>query len=315
MPFPGLRAGAVAVPDIRYAGEWAVSESLRLAERLLPVPLLRLLLWPPAAILSAYELTPARRTYHLFGRLPPSLRPSVSRGRWLWRLWTRRTALVMTRFFRFWPDRLREPRWQSRCRVHGAERLNAVLDGGRPVILTALHYGCLTELYHCLRARGLTVASVSARGEARWSEYRKRLNTLADEANGLTGLPRVYEVGDVWSARDHLAKPRRLLTITLDGYHGQRPLVVRGPDFCLRLGSGAVRLAAVTNAVIVPCLIAAPRGLAVEIHFGTPVADDLIADPCRHPAAAEHVVRELLPLIRALPEQCVDQLLSAFDPG
>ncbi len=303
------------MPNIRDLGERLVSGSLRLAERLLPVPLLRLLLWPPAALLAAYELTPARRTVRLFGRLPPSLRPSVSRGRWLWRLWTRRTALIMARFFRFWPDRLRAPRWQSRCRVHGAAQLDAVLDGGRPVILATLHYGCLTELYHCLRARGLMVAAVSARGEAQWSGYRKHLNALADEANGLTGLPRVYEVGDVWSARDHLAKPRRLLTITLDGYHGQRPVVVRGPDFCLRLGSGAVRLAAVAKAVIVPCLICAPRGLAVEIHFGTPVPDDLVADPCRHPAAAEHVVGELLPLIRALPEQCVDQLLSVLDPG
>ena len=70
-----------------------------------------------------------------------------------------------------------------------------------------------------------------------------------------------------------------------------------------------------TNAVLVPCLIAAPRGLAVTIHFGTPVPDDLLADPARYADAAGHAVRELLPLIRALPEQCVDQLLSAFGDG
>jgi hypothetical protein len=58
-------------------GEEVMGESLRLAERVFPVPLLRLLLWPPAAALAAYELSPARPTYPLFRRLPASLRPAV----------------------------------------------------------------------------------------------------------------------------------------------------------------------------------------------------------------------------------------------
>jgi hypothetical protein len=302
----------VSMPNIRDLAERVASESLRLAERLLPVPLLRLLLWPLAAALSAYELTPARRTYRLFGRLPPSLRPPLPRWQWLWRLWTRRTGLVMTRFHRFWPDRLREPRWRNQCRIRGGEQLDVILNGGRPIILAMLHYGSLTELYHCLRARGLMVAGVAARSRAQLSDYRKHINSLADAANGMAGIPRFYEFDEMRSARDHLVKPRRVLMLTLDGYHGLRPLLVRSPDFCLRLGSGAVRLAAITNAVVVPCLITAPGGLAVEIHFRTPVPEDSITDSGRHPEAAEHVVRELLPLIRALHEQSGDPFLCAF---
>src|SRR5262245_39911590 len=168
------------MPNVRDLGERAVSGSLRLAERLLPVPLLRLLLWPMAAALSAYELTPARRTYRLFDRLPLALRAPLPRWQWLWRLWTRRTALVMTRFHRFWPDRLREPRWQNQCQIRGGEQLDAVLNRGRPVILATLHFGSLTELYHCLRARGLAVAGVAGRSRAQWSDYRKHINSLAD---------------------------------------------------------------------------------------------------------------------------------------
>ncbi len=301
------------MPNFRQLGEKVVGESLRLAERTLPVPLLRLLLWPPAAALAAYELSPARPTYRLFGRLPPSLRPPLSRWRWLGRLWARRTALMMTRCHRFWPDRLRATRWQGWCRVCGGERLDSLLAAGRSVILPTLHHGSLNEAYHWLRSRGLPVAGLAARSKDYWSPYRRHINSLADRANGMTGIPRFFEVDDVWGARDFLDKPGRLLLVAIDGYHGRRPVLARGPDFCVRVGAGVVRLAAIADAAVVPCLMTAPRGLAVELHFGNAVPEEHVADPRQHSAAAEYIVRELLPLVRARPEQCVDHLLRAFE--
>jgi lauroyl/myristoyl acyltransferase len=219
---------------------------------------------------------------------------------------------MMTRCHRLWPDQLREPRWRGWCRVRGREQLDAVLNTGRSAVLAAVHYGSLNEAYHWLRSQGLTVAGLAARKQEEWSAYRKHINSLADKANGMTGLPCFFEVGDVWGAKEFLAKPRRLLLMAIDGYYGRRPSFVQGPDICLRVGTGAFRLAAIANAAVVPCLMTAPRGLAIEIYFGRPVPDPYVSDPRQHSAAAAHVVQELFPLIRALPEQSADHLLRAI---
>ncbi len=277
--------------------------SLRLAERCLPHVLLRLLLLPPSAALALLQLTRSGPRLRQFLKLPPSIQPQGHAYLRPWRLWRRRTSLAMTKFVRYWPDRLPEARWQARCLLPGVERLDTVHAASRSAILATFHYGNLDELHHWLRARGLMAAILTAADLSRVSEYRAALNRARDVACGLSGIPRLFHVGQLWDARDFLSQPGRVLIVAVDAW-SRNNLVIRGDDCDYLIAPGALRLAAITGAAVIPCLIRSPRGLTSTIEFGVPVPDSDLADPSRHAAACEHIVRELLPMIRALPEQC-----------
>jgi lauroyl/myristoyl acyltransferase len=288
------------------------SEMLRIAERWLPIPALRVLLLPVALAMALRELT--SRPDFLLRRLwalPKGLRVGVPRGAWLWRIWTGRVPLSMNRILVLWSERLREPQWSLECEIRGMELLQAALETGRPVILATCHFGDLTLLYMWLRSRGLQVAFLVARQRRGASPYREALDSLADRVNGLTGVPRLINADSLWDARDFLDRPGRILGIAMDG-KAPHSVTVQGPSGAIRMTPGALRLAAVVNALVIPCLISAPQSLRSRICIGTPVPDADVACRDRHILACEHIVRELSGWIAERPEQCGKELISAF---
>ena len=280
----------------------------RLAERLLPVALVRLCAWMIAAPMAFRELIGTGPTLNQLQRLPTSIRPQRS----VWRLWRQRVAVNASSLVRFWPDRLQEPRWQGCCRLYNAEALDGILRT-RPVILATLHYCSLVVLCHWLRSRGWPMAALSARSSEHLPAYRKRLDSLADQQSGLADVPRFFGLDELWEARDFLsADARSLLLVAVDAPYGKRPLTVSVNDFELPIQTGAFRLAALSNAVVVPCLIRAVGGMGVEIRFGNPIPDHLIMDQRQHSAAAEQLFEELLPVIGECPEQCHADLVQGL---
>jgi len=284
----------------------------RLAERLLPIPLLLLVVWPAAMLMGRRHVL-RRASLSRLRRLPATLKPCEARWRWLWRVWFGRSAVYTTRVLSFWPDRLREDRWGRRCRFIGLERLEAPLAEGRPVILATLHYGDLTMLYHWLRSRGIAAAFLAAPRRKQTPEFRGSLDLLADRVNGLDGVPHLIYLDQLWDAQDFLGRPGRVLAIAMDG-NTKRDVAVNGPEYTFYVSPGALRLAAIVGAVVIPCLISSPGCLRSTIRFGFPVADGDVANRDRHPIACEHIVRELVPWITQRPEECGIGLLSAFGP-
>jgi lauroyl/myristoyl acyltransferase len=283
----------------------------RQAERFLPIPLLLPILWPAAVIMGRRHVLRGSSLGRL-RRLPPALRPAESPWQGMGRVCLGRSAVYTTRMLSFWPERLREDRWRRRCEFLGIEHLDAALATGRPVILATLHYGDLTMLYHWLRSRGLAAAFMAARRRKREPEFRRRLDALADQANGLEGVPHLVYRDELWDARDFLDRPGRVLAMAVDG-NTSRDVAVTGPGYAIRVAPGALRLATITGATILPCLISSPGCLRSTIRFGRPVPDEDVTDRERHPAACEHIVRELIPWIAAKPEECGQAFLANFD--
>jgi lauroyl/myristoyl acyltransferase len=223
-------------------------------------------------------------------------------------LWRRRTELNLVRFLWMIPDRLKEARWQRRCRCTGRKQFEQLCVQDRPVILAVLHFGPLLVLRYWLRAHGWAAAFLSDLLLS-CGDYVQR---LSDQATGLGAIPHTFDVKRLKPVYQFL-RPSRILIIAVDGAHG-RHCEVAADDWSLRMAPGALRLAARTNAIMVPCLVGAERPLRLSIHFGDPVPDDWVADPTRHPAACVHLLREFLPLLRAQPEQCHFVLLSQMRP-
>jgi len=240
------------------------------------------------------------------------VKPRQPRWRWLWRAWLRQVAVYTTRFLSLCPERLREPRWSRRCRFIGLNRLEAPLSEGRPVILATLHYGDLVMLYHWLRSRGIAVAFLAARKRKRTPAFRDRLDLLADRANGLVGVPRLIHPDQLWDAREFLGGPARVLAVAMER-STKRDVRVNGPGYSLWLSPGAIRMAAIVGAVVIPCLISSHGCLSSTIRFGSPVPQEDVADRNRHLLACEHIVRRTVPWVARQPEQCAKGLIASFE--
>jgi lauroyl/myristoyl acyltransferase len=219
------------------------------------------------------------------------------------RLWLRRTELNMVRFLWMIPDRLKQTRWQRRFRFTGREQFEQLSAQGRPVILAVLHFGPLLVIRYWLRAHGWEAAFLTDT-LLTCLDYITR---LSDQASGLAAIPHTFDVRRLKPVYQFL-RSGGMLVVAVDGPHG-RKWDVPADDLTLRMAPGALRLAAGTHAVVVPCLISAERPLGLTIHFGNPVPDDWVADPAQHPAACVHLLREFLPVLRARPEQCSSLLL------
>jgi lauroyl/myristoyl acyltransferase len=303
---------------------------LRWIELFLSPGFLQVLCWPIAALAAFWELTYAQPTVRQFHRLPPSLRPALTRSSWVRRVCQQRIQVSLAKFLSLWPDRFGNPRWRRRCQCTGIEHLEETCAQGRPIVLAVLHFGPLIVLRYWLRARGLPVAGLIARTSNRRPLHRRYLDRLSDAAGGLAGVPHIFDLtqlrkvyrflrsepGDrpsrIQGTGPVLASPR-LLLITVEGNDGEHVLVKRA-DFCFRMATGALRLAARADAHVLPCLIRAERPIGFTIHFGKPVPREWIRDKCRHAAACEHLLEEFLPLLCAHPEQSGFQLLCCFQP-
>src|ERR1700731_1876254 len=122
-----------------------VIEWLRLTEACLPIPILALLLFLPAAVMATHELLIGKDGCSTLAQLRQFLKNvRLSRAEWrpcsLRAVWAGRIAMCMARFLVFWPEQLNRPRWSRRCQFIGLERLEAFLAERRPVVLVTFHY-------------------------------------------------------------------------------------------------------------------------------------------------------------------------------
>jgi lauroyl/myristoyl acyltransferase len=272
---------------------------LRWLEGWLPPTALGLLLWPVAAVAATRAFFDARCLAGFEG-LPPSLRGRSTRSTWPWRLWYWCTQANLQVFLRLWPDRLRTRRWQARCHWVGRERLKRCLRTGQPVILAFAHFGPIHVLTHWLRASGIP-AAILVQAPAHRGPVRHRLARLADEANGLCDVPQILTTANLRQVVEFL-KPRRLLLMAVDVNRG-RESTVRGDDFCMRMATGPVRLAARVNAAVLPCVIRGEGLFRFTIELGPPVPAEWLADPRQAGAACKHLAASLVSALRANPEQ------------
>jgi lauroyl/myristoyl acyltransferase len=298
----------------------AVVKCLRLAESCLPIPALVLVLLPAAAAIATCELLVGGR-HATFRQLRQMSEAARRAGlQWghcsLWKVWSRRVAMCLARFLRFWPDKLREARWSRRCQIVGLERLETAITRGRPVVLTTLHYGNLTDLILWIRSRGIGIAFLSNRKEEDEPAYQRDLNFQANRVNGLDGVPAILGIDylNLWRAVDFLASPNRVLVVAVEGY-SKRDIWTHGHGCDLRIAPGALRLAEKSGAAVIPCLISVGSNMRASIYFDEPLPEDWVADRARYPAACDRIASTLYPWVASQPEQSAPLLIRAVRFG
>ena len=296
------------VASIRLAIGWGSFYFVRFCERLLPPSVLSLVLWPFAAAWDLVQLR-ERKPWAHWQRFPRSWRPKR------WRFFLRQSlGLYHSQLFYMWPDRLTNPRWLSRCRFEGERELIAPGEEDRGVVLASLHYGPFEILPYWLRAYGIPTTSVRADPpEALQSltNYQYSLSPPADVplfvfASDLTPMPRF----------SHLRKilgPGRRLLVMVDPDRGLMADVLF-EDRLFHMATGAIRLAQMTGAKLIPCLITEEFTWKFTIHFGTPVAQKWLGRSPDMQVIGSHLLQEFSKVVRRYPAQCKMRCLRAMWP-
>lgn len=301
-------AATTLVSGLKLVTAWSGFHLLRFAERLLPTALLSLLLWPFTTAWDALQLR-KRTLLTCWRRFPESWRPSPRR------FFLRQSlGLCHPKPLYLWPDRLGTPRWLNRCQLEGGRDLIGSRDGDRGVILATLHFGPFELLPYWLRAHG--IATTMIRGATPVSlqsltRYQHSLSPPADlpvflDLKDMTPVPRFKH------AKQLLGPGRRLLlTVDVDrGIQFQVPFENRS----FRMATGAIRLAAMAGADLIPCLITETATWKFALHFGAPVPPRYLGDAPDLEAVGIHLLGEFSKVITRYPEQCRSRLLSAISP-
>jgi lauroyl/myristoyl acyltransferase len=289
---------------------WAGFYLLRFCERLLPPTGLSLLLWPPGATWDLMQLCP-RELLGCWRRFPESWRPA--RWRFIFR---QGFGLPHAQFISSWPDRLCTQRWLGRCRLEGGSDLVGSREGDRGVILATLRFGPSAILPFWLRAHGIAVTTIRGFPDPdplkKLTSHQYGLSAPADvpvflPVNEMTPLPRFPHL------RRFLGPGRRLL-VEVDVDRGIQFHVPFG-NRLFRMAAGAIRLAAMSDAELVPCLVVETATWEFAIHCGTPVPRRYLGNSPDLQAAGAHLLGEFSKVVTRYPEQCQMGLLRAILPS
>jgi lauroyl/myristoyl acyltransferase len=287
---------------------WGSFYFVRFCERILPLPVFSLLLWPLAAAWDLMQVR-ERRPWAHWHRFPRSWRPSR------WRYILRHSfGLYHSQLFYMWPDRLCASRWLSRCRFEGDRKLLELSKDDRGVVLASVHFGPFEILPYWLRAYGIPATSVRA-------DPPEALRSLTDHQYSLS--PPV-EIPLFVFARDLSPFPRFSHIRTILG-PGRRLLVMVDPDRgvmtdipfedrLFHMATGAIRLAQMTGARLIPCMITEDSNWRFTIHIGTPVPEEWIGRSPDMQLIGTHLLDEFSKVVRRYPVQCKMRCLRAMWP-
>ena len=287
---------------------WGSFYFVRFCERTLPQHLFSLLLWPLAATWDLIQVR-ERKPWSHWHRFPRSWRPER------WRYVLRHSlGLYHSQLIYMWPDRLTGPRWLNRCRFEGDRSLLETSEDDRGIVLASVHFGPFELLPYWLRAYGIPATSVRADPPAALkslTNYQYSLSPPADIpvfifASELTPFPRFSNI------RKILGPGRRLLVMV----DPNRGLTADIPfeDRLFHMATGAIHLAQMAGAKLIPCMITEDSTWKFTIHVGTPVPQEWIGRSPNVQAIGTHLLQEFSKVVTRFPTQCKMRCLRAMWP-
>jgi len=226
-----------------------------------------------------WDLLRRRRDFPQFVRLRNTLPPDFWKGlspekhyRKMIRDWNEAGGTILVY------HRLGSPYWQKRFQVLGTPPDALPEWGKRPVILTFLHTGTFAIVPFWLRSQRIPTATL------RWglpfmveNAYYRQIMEEGDRRYGLAGVPHYFHRLNELREMIRFLQPGRALVTALDGGRVSPEMDrhdVGGFPFYVK--RGACRVAAQTNAVVIPVSARRTGVCRFEIRFGKPVPDELI---------------------------------------
>ena len=176
-------------------------------------------------------------------------------------------------------DRLGEPGWNGRISVRGTPPQAREDWGTRPVITVFTHTSGFGLLRFWLKAQGLpTISYVASMPAILTCPAAMKMLRAGDAVHGLPPLVQTYQGPRDLRATLEFLKPGRILTMALDaGRTSPTSNIYQAGGCNIHLSSVVLRIAAATNAVLLPVSIVAKEEIcSFEVRFGTALPDELL---------------------------------------
>ncbi len=216
--------------------------------------------------------------FNYFQRLRSQLPSSISQPpAWLhfWdmiRTWQETLAICLLY------DRLGDPAWTQRITVVGIMPNQLPEWSHRPVVLASLHSGGFGLLRYWLRARNIPTALLLAYLPIIVGPLAARIRTAGDIRYRLSNIPHTISIQNALREAIRFLVPGRALVVALDGgKKADLPVLCPVEGAVFHLKDGAVRLAQRNHALLIPVFVHRLAPFRFEVHFGSPVPDDLLA--------------------------------------
>lgn len=211
--------------------------------------------------------------------------------------------------------RLGQPYWQERVKVVGEPPFDSPEWKSRPIILTFLHTGAFGIIRFWMRARGFRTASLLGDTPTiMHNEIFRPYLEAGDKEYSIEGVPQLFKYEGGIREAIRFLKPGNFLTIALDG--GKRGAESDRHDaggYPIFVKKGACRIAAQTNAIVLPVGVRRTSSYRYEVKFGKPVPDELLQKG-DFVAATQHLVSELWPDLAEDPSDLNWTTLEALAP-
>jgi len=198
-------------------------------------------------------------------------------------------------------DRLGSARWRKRIRFEGVPPDQLSEFQQRPAVLVFFHTGGFPIIRYWLRSRGIPAATFAGGQPSPLGRSRAhRVFEAGDRIYGLKGMAHVLTPASLRQTVQFLA-PGRALVVALDGIATPGPLLPYSIDQqTIHVKDGAFRLAARSNAILMPVMVKHTGFLRYVIRFGEVVPDEFLQDPEPH-RAHQALIEQLWKPIREDP--------------
>jgi lauroyl/myristoyl acyltransferase len=209
----------------------------------------------------------------------------------------------------FFPEQLGTAKWQERLQIAGIEHIEIARREKRPVILAFCHFGPFFLLRYWLRAAGFPAANLVA-GE---SQNRSLMKQLQDRISPFPETTTAFHREDQLRTAIKFVATGNPLLIALDVSNGKKTDVPVDQHCQFGMANGAIRMAMLSGAELIPCSIVEVGAWRFQIRLGPPVPPPLLAsgEPL---LAGKHLLAAMLPVLRKYPEQCTERLVKQFGP-
>jgi lauroyl/myristoyl acyltransferase len=221
-----------------------------------------------------------------------------------------RRQMYLKQVLEYFPDRLAETKWMSRCRIEGLDRVLQARQNGRSVVLAFFHSKAHRMSRFWLRAAGISAATLVG-GKA---EGRAQLDRLGDGCSPFPEIPTAFYLDQLRQACKFLATGN-LLLVAIDAGAGNHLHVPVGAGWTFQMSTGAMRLAALHQAELVPCVVIAEGCWRFQIKLGRPVPAEYLAAGADWIHAGKYLLDEMLPHFRNHPDQFTGELVKNFQPA
>jgi lauroyl/myristoyl acyltransferase len=271
---------------------------VRRLERILPIEILYWVLTPPAFLRAlSFRRKPPIPLPDFFGA-KKTVRSRVKQD----------TIFYLNRAIEFFPERLPEARWKSRCRIVGLERLQHAQQGGRPLVLVFCHFGPLFLMPCWLRAHGVRVAALV------WSKShdRNKLKRLQDEVALFPEIPKTFHPDQLREMVRFLS-PGNSLLIAIDYPTGKCMDLPLRDGWTFHTATGAIRLASDCHAELVPCTIINEGRWRFRIEIGRPVPAEWLGAETDLARIGKYLLDEMFPHFQRHPEQSARKLIESLE--